>query len=100
MRVPDHTCETLENYLLRGWSPGGFVEAMLAHDHDRAFACADTGNRQMIWAVWRWIRDDAPALSHGSYEHIQHWQEDLGGRRTAFANPIFKALTWKTLTTV
>ena len=100
MEVPDHTAETLENYLLRGWSPGGFVEAMLAHDYDRAFASADTGNRQMIWAIWKWIIDEAPPLSHGSYKATEMWRGDVDGRRTAFADPILKSAVWKKLSTV
>ena len=40
------TQSSIESYLLRGWAPGGYVESMLAHDYARAFACADTANRE------------------------------------------------------
>lgn len=100
MEVPDHTAETLEHYLLKGYAPGGFVEAMLANDYGRAFASADTANRQMIWAIWRWITTEAPPLSRGSYEAIEMWRDDVGGRRTAFADPILKSAVWKKLSTV
>jgi hypothetical protein len=51
MELSLETQESIENYLLRGWAPGGYVESMMAHDYARAFACADTANRQTIWAL-------------------------------------------------
>lgn len=100
MEIPEHTQETLEHYLLRGWAPGGFVESMLAHDYDRAFACADTANRQMIWAIWRWISESSPPLCHGSYKAIEMWRDDLGGRRTNYVREIEQAAMWRKLSTV
>ena len=48
MELSLDTQEAIENYLLRGWAPGGHLESMFAHDYERAFACADTANRQTI----------------------------------------------------
>ena len=85
MEVPQHTQETLEGYLLRGWEPGGFVTAMLAMDMERALATADTANRQMMWVVGRWIIEDAPPESWGSYDQVTNWCKDINGRRTKWA---------------
>lgn len=97
MEVPRHTQETLENYLLRGLSPGGFVSAMLAHDYERAISVADTGNRQMFWAIAMWIREFAPEYSHGSYDIIELWCTDFMGRRTEYVNEVEKDYVWNTL---
>jgi hypothetical protein len=94
------TQSSIESYLIRGWAPGGYVESMLAHDYERAFACADTANRQTIWMLWRWLRDDAPPLCHGSYETIDWWRDDVGGRRSNYAKKVEQAAIWRKLSTV
>jgi hypothetical protein len=100
MELSLETQQSIESYLLRGWAPGGYVESMLAHDYERAFACADTANRQTIWVLWRWLRDDAPPLCHGSYGDIDLWRDDVGGRRSDYARKIEQAAIWRKLSTV
>jgi hypothetical protein len=39
MEVPHHTRDSITNYLISGWAPGGFVEAMIAKDYERAKPC-------------------------------------------------------------
>jgi hypothetical protein len=97
MELSLDTQQSIESYLLRGWAPGGYVESMLAHDYERAFACADTANRQTIWVLWRWLRDDAPPHCHGSYRDIDLWRDDVGGHRTAYATEQEKRFIWKKL---
>lgn len=94
------TQSSIENYLLRGWAPGGYVEAMLAHDYERAFACADTANRQTIWVLWRWITDGAPELCHGSYKAVKMWRDDLGYCRSDYVKKVEQTAIWKKLSTV
>jgi hypothetical protein len=97
MEVPKHTQESITDYLLRGWAPGGFVGAMIAKDYERALYCADTGNRQMFWAIAMWINNNMPAESRGDYKVIEMWRDDVGGRRTAYRNEIEKQEIWKKL---
>ena len=94
------TQEAIENYLLRGWAPGGYLESMLAHDYERAFACADTANRQTIWALQRWISESAPPQCHGSYAAVGMWRDDVGYRRTDYIREIERAEIWRKLSTV
>jgi hypothetical protein len=94
------TQQSIENYLIHGWAPGGYVEAMMAHDYERAFACADTANRQTIWVLWRWIREGAPELCHGSYEAIDMWRDDVGNRRSDYVQTVEQAAIWRKLSTV
>lgn len=100
MELALETQDSIEDYLLRGWAPGGHLVAMFAHDYERAFATADTANRQTIWALWRWIRDSAPALCHGSYEAIDRWRNDVDGRRTAYRQELEKKAIWDRLRTI
>ena len=97
MEVPGHTRDTISNYLFRGWAPGGFVEAMIARDYERALYSADTANRQMFWAIAMWINESMPAQSRGSYKAIEMWRDDLGGRRSAYRTEIEKQAVWKKL---
>lgn len=97
MEVPIHTQETIENYLIRGFKPGGFVESMLAKDYDRAIGIADTANRQMFWAIASWIRDYAPDSSWGSYDTVDNWCNDTNNVRTKFAESAEKEFIWRKL---
>ena len=100
MELSLETQEAIENYLLRGWAPGGHLESMFAHDYERAFACADTANRQTIWALWRWIREGAPPLCHGSYKAVGMWRDDVGYRRTDYVKDLEQKAIWQKLSTV
>jgi hypothetical protein len=100
MELSLETQEAIENYLLRGWAPGGYLESMLAHDYERAFACADTANRQTIWALQRWISESAPPQCHGSYEAVGMWRDDVGYCRTDYIREIEQAAIWRKLSTV
>ena len=100
MELSLETQKSIENYLLHGWAPGGYVESMFAHDYERAFACADTANRQTIWALWRWITESAPPLCHGSYGAVEMWRYDFGGRRTDYVKKVEQTAIWQKLSTV
>ena len=97
MEVPGHTRDTISNYLLRGWAPGGFVESMIAKDYERALYCADTANRQMFWAIAMWINESMPIQSRGSYKAIEMWRDDLDGCRTTYCTDVEKQAVWKKL---
>ena len=88
---------SMERYLLDGLRPGGFAEAMLAHDLERALFNADIHNRQVFWAIAMWIRDRLPSNCQGSYAAIEAWSADQDGMRTAFREHCEKARVWLTL---
>ena len=100
MELSLETQKSIENYLIHGWAPGGYVESMLAHDYERAFACADTANRQTIWVLQRWITESAPVLCHGSYAAISKWRDDLDGCRTDYVKMLEQQAMWQKLSTV
>jgi len=98
MQVPEHAQESLANYFLNGWEPGGFLSAMLAMDMQRALSSADTANRQVMWAIGRWITVNAPGGSWGNYEAIEMWCNDVAGRRSRFSEETHKKYMWQVLT--
>lgn len=85
MRFSVQTNESLNNYFFKGLMPGGHLEAMLAHDLERALYNADTANRQSYWGLAMWIRECAPEGSHGSYGAIEDWCKDVDNCRSRWA---------------
>jgi hypothetical protein len=88
---------SMERYLVHGMKPGGFGEAMLACDLERALYVADSHNRRVFWAIAMWVRERMPAGSWGSYEAVNAWCQDVDGHRTAFKQAYEKESVWLTL---
>lgn len=95
--IPPHTQEAIENYLIRGYEPGGFVTAVLCNDLFSATGKADHVNRANLWCIVTWIANNAPSASFGDYERMRNWLDDRDGCRTAFAETITKKAMWETL---
>jgi hypothetical protein len=90
MEIPGHTLEALEMYLIHGYGPGGFLSSVLAGDFFRAISTADTANRQMLWVIGRWISNEAPHGSWGSYEAIDRWCHNINHCRTNYVDLLEK----------
>ena len=95
--IPEHTRETLVNYLTKGWEPGGFVTAMLAMDMERAVYAADFVNGPNMQKIARWIIEYCPKNSWGDYETVNYWIEDKDKCRTKFITRVEKEEVWKML---
>ena len=95
--LPIHTCEAIENYLLYGMRPGGFVEALLANDVHRAVFNGDQVNKHCIWQITYWLVTNAPAQARGSYEQIDNWCSDKDMHRSKWADHILKQATWNAI---
>ena len=81
-QVPTHTLESLSNYLMHGYTPGGFLESMLAMDMERALVTADVANRQRIWNIGYYILHWVPREAWGDYNTVQAWCANTDDRRT------------------
>lgn len=88
--VPSHAQDSLENYLVFGYHPGGFMEAMLAGDLFRAANCADSANGPGMQGIARWISQNAPQKSWGSYDAVNDWCSDKDEKRTAYRTRLEK----------
>lgn len=96
-QIPNHTRESLVNYLMKGWEPGGFVESMLAMDMERAVYAADFVNGANIQSIARWIIEYCPRESWGSYEQVTNWLNDINDRRSQFVTRVEKNEVWNIL---
>lgn len=95
--IPDDIQKSLELYLLRGIMPGGFLEALLARDYNRAIDIADLINRERFWHIATWIRREAPKACWGDYNDVHNWTKDKNGCRTEYVNKVEKQFVWTTL---
>ena len=98
MQFSEQTKASINNYLFRGFMPGGHLEAQFAHDLERALYNADTHNRTVFWGIAMWIRDHAPAESQGSYTNVNIWcTDDMAPAREVFREYCEKKYVWETL---
>jgi len=71
--VPSHTIEALENYWIRGFEPGSFLNAALAGDLYQAAARADRWNKDALGHIAVYIAREAPDGSWGSSKVVRDW---------------------------
>lgn len=71
--VKQSTIDTINNYVKKGWPPGGFVTAVLANDLMEALGRADLENRQAIFEICEYVYNDIPGACHGSPDIVQAW---------------------------
>jgi hypothetical protein len=86
--IPEHMREGVENYLLHGIEPGGFMRSVICNDLMGAANKADHVNRQELGHIARWIVLEFPPGSFGSVNRYQDWINDVNGHRSAFAKQI------------
>ena len=89
--------ESLENYLMYGLEPGGFLTSVLANDLRMAVGRADHWNRELLPEIVNEIVFKMPALSIGSYEAVRDWCRDKDGRRSEYARYMEKQFTLRSL---
>ena len=82
--------QTLEHYVMRGFTPGGFITAVLANDLYNAVGRADSWNRPAIAEITQEVLHTCPTHARGSYEAVEAWLDDADNRRSQYA-------TWKIL---
>jgi len=73
--IPMKTKETIDNYVNKGWRPGGFVEAALASDFIRAIQVCDRENQSALKYIVDYILEFVPHVARGNYESVDAWIE-------------------------
>jgi hypothetical protein len=89
--------EALENYLMYGYEPGGFLTSVLANDLYLAVGRADHWNRDRLLEIVNEVLFRMPSISYGSYAAVKDWCKDRDGRRSAYATQKEKEYTWRVL---
>lgn len=76
--------EAVENYLIYGFEPGGFLTSLFANDLFLATGRADSWNRPRLAELADLACFNMPSASIGSYQCIKDWCSDKDGRRTTY----------------
>jgi len=79
--IPFYTLESLEDYVIDGEMPGGFLTSALKNDLSRTFRNADSNNVKGIPALWAFMFNYIPADSWGSCDEVESWAAKGGLRR-------------------
>jgi len=99
--VQENFCVAITDYILRGYSPGGHIEALLAGDLFRAVQNVHPGlhpgSKSYMVNHTKWIVWYAPNECWGSYDKVNAWLHDTDNIRTKYVTDIEKKFIWKTL---
>jgi hypothetical protein len=81
--VPKEYADPMYNYLVYGFTPGGFFTSVLANDWHLAIMRSHPSNTiQALKAATGWIHDRVPSQARGSYEAVDAWSRLDDAERT------------------
>jgi expansin (peptidoglycan-binding protein) len=78
-RIRPDMVDALQRYVTKGYRPGSFLTAVLAHDLQEACMRADDDNLANIPAYAAYLYNEIPGNCHGSYTIVDRWVESGGG---------------------
>jgi hypothetical protein len=72
--VPRDFADPMANYLVYGYSPGGFFTSVLANDFHGAVARSHPANTiEALKMLSGWIGECMPREAHGGYDVVSNW---------------------------
>jgi hypothetical protein len=72
--VTNEWSRELENYIIHGYPPGSFFEAIFSNDLYRAACCSHPSNTwPAIITVVKWLLNEAPRECFGSRAKVDAW---------------------------
>ena len=81
--VPKEYADPMYNYLVYGFTPGGFFTSVLANDWHHAIMRSHPSNTiEALKAVTGWMHDCLPKSALGSYEAVEAWSRLGDAERT------------------
>ena len=83
-KVDTDYSEPMFNYLVHGYEPGSFFNAVLANNFFDAVARSHPANTMpALKNLVGWIRDCMPREAWGSYDAVKHWTSLSASERRA-----------------
>ena len=95
--VPEHTRDALENYIIRGYHPGGFLQAVLVNNFVNTVCRADHLNQLHLVDIAKWLVHEAPGECWGSDQAVNNWIDDINQVRSRYVESREKQRMWQTL---
>jgi hypothetical protein len=81
---------SIENYVMHGLQPGGFLTAVIMGDSVEAKARADHWNRLDLSRIMALVDCYLPPAAKGSYQAVTDWIKDVDNRRTNYVAEVEK----------
>ena len=73
--VPDVTLQTIKDYVIKGWEPGGFVRAVLENNLSEAIARADENNLASLKDIVMYVYWCVPGIAWKSPDLVDEWMK-------------------------
>lgn len=89
--------QSLENYLIHGFEPGGFLTAVLCNNLYLAVKRADHWNKERLPEIVDEVVHKMPEIALYSREAIRDWCMDVDSRRSDYVRRKEKEYTWRSL---
>ena len=95
--VPEHTQLALENYIIRGYHPGSFLQAVLENNFVNTVCRADHLNQLYLVDIAKWLVHESPSECWGSDQAVYNWIDDVDRIRSKYVEPREKQRVWQLL---
>ena len=79
--IPQHMHGAITRYIVDGFPPGDFLEAVLCNDLKGAVERADAENLAALAQWVKWLYGEVPYVCWGSVENVRKWIEGKNARR-------------------
>lgn len=75
--IPQRTLDTIDNYVLHGLEPGGFVTAVLHNDLAGAVGTADSWNLAALPDIVRYVYNECPSDCWGNQNKVNAYLKKI-----------------------
>lgn len=75
--------ESVDLFVRHGYSPGGFLTAVMANDLKESIARADVGALVNLPHIVAYLYNEVPVGAWGSYDALFAWAEAIEARRVS-----------------
>lgn len=71
--IPPHMHDGVVGYVMKGWRPGGFMEAVLTNDFKGSYTQADMENLYALRGWAQFVMAHIPAMAQGTEKRFEDW---------------------------
>jgi hypothetical protein len=72
-KIPEMVLDGLYDYFYRGYTPGGFLHAVLTNDLFGAFSTADADSKAQLEALLQFLHQEVPTICYKFEARVKYW---------------------------
>lgn len=80
--IPQRTIDTIDNYVLHGLEPGGFVTAVLCNDLAGAVGTADRENLAALPDIVKYVYNECPSDCWGNQNKVNAYFKKIRNKQS------------------